>query len=48
MALGAVTTGGIGYVVALNRAVHASELLLHPPKYPWPHAGMFKSFDHDR
>lgn len=45
--LGALTTGGVGYVVALNRAVHASELLLHPPKYPWPHAGMFKSFDHD-
>lgn len=33
--------------MALNNAVHASDLLLHPPSYPWSHGGFFNSFDHD-
>jgi len=43
---GAATAGGAGLAVALNQAVYASELTLHPPKLPWSHNGMFASFDH--
>ena len=47
-ALGTLTAGGIGYVVALENAVECGDLLLHPPKFPWSHNGMFSAFDHDR
>ncbi|XP_064598887.1 cytochrome c1, heme protein, mitochondrial-like [Liolophura sinensis] len=42
----AVAAGGVGVAVALTTAVGAAELLLHPPKYPWSHRGVFSSLDH--
>ena len=37
---------------ALNESVKASDLELHPPKYPWSHTGFLggflKAFDHAR
>lgn len=42
-----VIGGGAGALVfALDQAVKASELELHPPKYPWSHSGYFQSLDH--
>jgi ubiquinol-cytochrome c reductase cytochrome c1 subunit len=32
--------------VALQAAVSAGELELHPPSYPWSHSGMLSSLDH--
>ncbi|XP_045193462.2 cytochrome c1, heme protein, mitochondrial-like [Mercenaria mercenaria] len=46
-AAGAVTAGGVGFLVALNSSVQAADLVLHPPHYPWSHKGWFKSYDHD-
>ncbi|XP_074644590.1 cytochrome c1, heme protein, mitochondrial-like [Tubulanus polymorphus] len=43
---GATAVGGAGVALALNQAVHAAELTLHPPKLPWSHNGLFQSFDH--
>lgn len=34
--------------VALQTAVFARELELHPPSFPWSHLGVFDSFDHAR
>ncbi|XP_046329326.1 cytochrome c1, heme protein, mitochondrial-like [Haliotis rufescens] len=45
-AAGAAVAGGVGLAVALNQAVIAADLELHPPKYPWSHHGMFNAFDH--
>ncbi|KAK3581098.1 hypothetical protein CHS0354_033887 [Potamilus streckersoni] len=44
-AIGTLTAGGVGLAVALNTAVLASDLTLHPPKYPWDHAGMLSTLD---
>ncbi|XP_066288540.1 cytochrome c1, heme protein, mitochondrial-like [Branchiostoma lanceolatum] len=46
--LGAVTAGGAGLLGALHYSttVHAGELELHPPKFPWSHNGLFNALDH--
>ena len=31
---------------AVHQSVQASDIVQHPPHYPWPHYGPFKSFDH--
>lgn len=43
---GAAATGAVGLGVALQTAVVASDLELHPPQYPWSHDGWFASIDH--
>lgn len=45
---GLVTAGGLGLIVALNQAVKATDLTLHPAKLPWSHKGMFSALDHAR
>lgn len=41
--------GGIGAYIAVKGAVNAStELMLHPPKYPWWHRGWFTEIDKKR
>jgi len=45
-ALGAVTAGAVGLGVALQAAVSAGALELHPPAYPWSHASLLGSLDH--
>ncbi|XP_064640518.1 cytochrome c1, heme protein, mitochondrial-like [Lineus longissimus] len=45
-ALGVATAGGVGVVVSLNQAVHARDLMLHPPSFPWSHNGWFSALDH--
>lgn len=44
--LGAATSGAVGLGVALQTAVWAGDLELHPPKYPWSHGGFLQSLDH--
>ncbi|XP_069568783.1 cytochrome c1, heme protein, mitochondrial [Brachyistius frenatus] len=44
--LGVVTAGGAGLALALHQSVKASDLELHPPNYPWSHAGPLSSLDH--
>jgi len=44
--LGTTTAGAVGLGVALQTAVWASDLELHPPKYPWSHNGLLASLDH--
>ncbi|XP_063328995.1 cytochrome c1, heme protein, mitochondrial [Pelmatolapia mariae] len=44
--LGVVTAGGAGLALLLHQSVKASELELHPPQYPWSHAGPLSSLDH--
>uniref|UniRef100_A0A3Q0RYG4 Cytochrome c1, heme protein, mitochondrial n=1 Tax=Amphilophus citrinellus TaxID=61819 RepID=A0A3Q0RYG4_AMPCI len=44
--LGVVTTGGAGLALMLHQSVKASDLELHPPQYPWSHAGPLSSLDH--
>uniref|UniRef100_A0A3Q1H146 Cytochrome c1, heme protein, mitochondrial n=2 Tax=Acanthochromis polyacanthus TaxID=80966 RepID=A0A3Q1H146_9TELE len=44
--LGVVTAGGAGLALMLHRSVKASDLELHPPQYPWSHAGPLSSLDH--
>jgi ubiquinol-cytochrome c reductase cytochrome c1 subunit len=46
--LGIVTGGTGALLLALEQSVRASELELHPPKYPWSHHGLFSSLDHSR
>lgn len=46
--LGVLTAGGAGLALALDTAVSAAELELHPPKYPWSHGGMLSTLDHSR
>ena len=44
-----VLAGGAGALMyALDISVKASDLVAHPPKMPWPHSGLFSSFDHAR
>ncbi|XP_071957652.1 cytochrome c1, heme protein, mitochondrial-like isoform X2 [Antedon mediterranea] len=45
-ALGAATAGAAGLATALTIAVSADDAILHPPKFPWSHRGMFQSLDH--
>jgi ubiquinol-cytochrome c reductase cytochrome c1 subunit len=45
-ALGTLTAGAVGVGVALQAAVSAGALELHPPSYPWSHAGLLSSLDH--
>ncbi|XP_078542756.1 cytochrome c1, heme protein, mitochondrial-like [Lissotriton helveticus] len=44
--LGVLAAGGAGLALALHRSVKASDLELHPPKYPWSHNGPFSALDH--
>ncbi|XP_014882150.1 cytochrome c1, heme protein, mitochondrial isoform X1 [Poecilia latipinna] len=44
--LGVVAGGGAGLALMLHQSVKASELELHPPSYPWSHAGPLSSLDH--
>lgn len=46
--LGVVTAGGAGLALMLHQSVKASDLELHPPNYPWSHAGPLSSLDHGR
>ncbi|KAK4311830.1 hypothetical protein Pmani_016702 [Petrolisthes manimaculis] len=45
-ALGVIGAGGASLVYALNQSVKASDLTLHTANFPWPHDGLFSSFDH--
>ena len=47
--LGGLAVGG-GTIVATAMAqpAFASDMVLHPPKMPWSHNGMFDSLDHNR
>lgn len=47
-ALGVVAAGGAGLALTLHQAVKASDLELHPPSYPWSHAGPLSALDHAR
>ncbi|KAM6946956.1 cytochrome c1, heme protein, mitochondrial [Lycodopsis pacificus] len=44
--MGVVTAGGAGLALMLHQSVKASDLELHPPNYPWSHAGPLSSLDH--
>jgi len=44
--LSAATAGAVGLGIALQTAVSAGALELHPPSYPWSHAGYLSSLDH--
>jgi len=44
---GLMAAGGIGAGMALS-TLAASELVLHPPNYPWSHNGLFDALDHQR
>lgn len=46
--LGVVTAGGAGLALMLHQSVKASDLELHPPSFPWSHAGPLSSLDHAR
>lgn len=38
--------GAGALIIALDKSVRASELILHPPKNPWSHNGWFNGLDH--
>lgn len=42
LGLGALAAGGLGLAFMEEEA----ELGLHPPHYPWNHAGLFSAYDH--
>uniref|UniRef100_A0A8C7X4W8 Cytochrome c-1 n=1 Tax=Oryzias sinensis TaxID=183150 RepID=A0A8C7X4W8_9TELE len=44
--LGVVTAGGASLALMLHQSVKASDLELHPPNYPWSHAGPLSALDH--
>lgn len=44
--LGTLGAGAIGLGTALHTAVLAGDLILHPPSYPWNHAGPLQALDH--
>lgn len=46
--LGVVTAGGASLALMLHQSVKASDLELHPPNYPWSHAGPLSALDHAR
>jgi ubiquinol-cytochrome c reductase cytochrome c1 subunit len=39
-------TGGAVVATAMAQPAFASDLVLHPPKYPWNHNGYLETFDH--
>ena len=39
---GLAAVGGVGLALMEEEA----EMGLHPPEYPWPHAGLFSAYDH--
>merc|ERR1712117_968761 len=43
---GTATAGAVGLGVALQTAVMAGDLELHPPQFPWSHKGPLDSLDH--
>lgn len=43
-----LSAGGAGLALMLQQSVRASDLELHPPQYPWSHAGPLSSLDHAR
>ncbi|KAH7636288.1 cytochrome c1 [Dermatophagoides farinae] len=43
---GVVGAGTVGLIYSLHQSVKAMDIYCHPPDYPWPHYGFFKSFDH--
>ncbi|XP_068248203.1 cytochrome c1, heme protein, mitochondrial [Palaemon carinicauda] len=45
-AVGVVGGSAAGLAYALNESVKASDLTLHTSEFPWPHSGIFSSFDH--
>lgn len=44
--LGVIAGGAGALIIALDKSVRASELILHPPKNPWSHNGWFNGLDH--
>ncbi|XP_078521495.1 cytochrome c1, heme protein, mitochondrial-like [Lissotriton helveticus] len=44
--LGVLAAGGAGLARVLHRSVKASDLEVHPPKYPWSHNSPFSVLDH--
>ncbi|GBG62227.1 hypothetical protein CBR_g29835 [Chara braunii] len=46
--LGLAMGAGLAGAVAFADVAHSDEAEhgLHPPSYPWPHAGIFSSYDH--
>lgn len=46
--LGVVTAGGAGLALMLHQSVKATDMELHPPNFPWTHAGPLSSLDHAR
>ncbi|KAK7915666.1 hypothetical protein WMY93_011427 [Mugilogobius chulae] len=44
--IGVIMAGGAGLALALHQSVKASDLELHPPQYPWSHAGPLSALDH--
>merc|ERR1712038_2196775 len=44
--VGTATAGAVGLGVALQTAVMAGDLELHPPAFPWSHKGPLDSLDH--
>ncbi len=46
--LGTAAGGGVALVAALQGAVYARDLELHPYPYPWSHRGYLSALDHAR
>ncbi|CEF63831.1 Cytochrome c1, heme protein, mitochondrial [Strongyloides ratti] len=46
LALGLGVTSVGGFLYALENSIQAGEHVSHPTKLPWPHAGLFDSFDY--
>merc|ERR1712165_637450 len=44
--VGTATAGAVGLGVALQTAVLAGDLELHPPQFPWSHTGPLNALDH--
>ncbi|XP_045464033.1 cytochrome c1, heme protein, mitochondrial [Harmonia axyridis] len=45
-AFGVVAGGAGALLFALDQSVKATDLVLHPPKNSWSHAGIIQSYDH--
>lgn len=48
IAFGVLAAGGLATGYILQPSVHAAELELHPPHFPWDHKGLLSSLDHAR
>jgi len=44
--IGSATATGLGVTMALNYDLFADDHGIKPPKYPWPHSGLFNTVDH--